>query len=241
MRLILTIFLSFLVASANQFTQQNTTISNVTKDSATIQIGSLEVGQSGIVVHNFKNDKSTILTNAIVTSSAQTSSIITFEDSKILEQSAIPTTSLKPSNGDVFILNHLYNTSLLIVPNQEAKIKIKKKYSNNNFIDIDIFASFLKINDTPIPKKEDITNFSKHNNIGTVYIQAENQLHIVDVLSFKVIKSESLKVDCNKTQSPFFTNVQDIRTPFFSWFAKERIDNYDKYYTNLIGINNDRK
>ena len=241
MKLIFTIFLSFLIANASQFTEQKTIMSDVTKETATIPIGSLSIGQSGVVVHDFKENKLSILTNAIVTASSSDSSTITFEQSKILEQDAIPTTNLEPKDGDIFILNHLYNTSLLIVPNHESMVEIKTKYNENNFIDSDIFAAYLKINDTPVPEKEDIVNFAKHNNIGTIYIEANSKLNILDTLSFKIIKSENLSLESNATESPFFTNVEDIKTPFFSWFAKEKVDNYHEHYSNLIGANNDRK
>lgn len=230
-----------LVSNANQLKQQITTINSVTKTSAIIPIGSLVKGQSGIIIHDFKDDKSSIIASAIVTSSSANSSTISFEKIDIFNQTAIPTTNSKPTKGDTFILNHLYNTSLLIVPNHNAKVIIQKRYPNNNFIDIDIFAAFLKINDKPVPTKEDIVNFSKHNNIGTLYLQTNDKLHIVDVLSFQVVKTESLVLDSNKTQSPFFTNVQDIKTSLFSWFSQENIKDYHKYYTNLIGIKNDRK
>jgi hypothetical protein len=230
-----------LIVNANQFTQKETIISNVTKKSAMIPLGSLKVGQSGVIIHNFGQGKSSILTNAIVKSSTKNSSEILFDNSIVLKQPAIPTTNRLPSNGDKFILNHLYNTSLLIAPNYETVIEIQTKYPKINFIDIDVFGAYLKMNNIPVPKKEDFITFSKHNNIGSVYISVNNTLHIVDVLSFKVLNSEVLTIEDNATQSPFFTNVRDIKTPFFSWFVKEKIDDYHKYYTNLLGISNDRK
>ena len=53
MKLIFTILLGFLIVHANQFTQKETIISNVTKHSAVIPLGSLKVGQSGVIIHNF--------------------------------------------------------------------------------------------------------------------------------------------------------------------------------------------
>jgi len=233
MKLLIMICLSLFTINAITLQQQTTTIYNVTKTNANIAIGNLQIGQSGVIVHNFKNNKSSILAEAIVTKTDKNSSTIKFIKTDILKQDAIPTTNLKPNNNDIFVLNHLYNTSLLIVPNYTAKIKIENIFYKTSFLNSDIFAAWLKMNNIPVPTKEDVQQFAKKNNIGTIYIQSSNKLKIIDTLSFKVIQTIPLKVDDNKTQVPFFTNVQDIKTSPFSWFTKEKIENYNKYWTDL--------
>jgi hypothetical protein len=230
-----------LFVNANQFEQKNTTISNTTKTTATIPIGKLSIGQSGVIVHEFQDNKSLILLNAVVINSSKDSSTIQFVETNILKQSAIPTTNKKPSNGDTFVLNHLWTTSLLIAPNFEAKNRIENAYYLNNFIDIDIFAAWLKINNAPVPTKNDFQEFTQKNNIGTLFIQLKNKLYIVDSTSFKVIHERDITIEDKTKALPFFTNVQDIKKGLFSWFSQNSIKNYNNYYENLIGINNDRK
>jgi len=239
MKLILTFFLTFLFVNASQFEQKELPLFNVNKKTATINIGSLTIGQSGVVIHKFNNNRSIILTKAIVTKTNVQNSTITFDDSNIIKQEALPRTNVKPSNKDLFLLNHLWSTTLLITPNFEAKQKITTAYYKNNFIDTDIFAAWLKINSTPVPNKDDFQKFTSYNNIGTIFIQLENQLYIVDAVSFKVLEQRKIKIEDKKMQVPFFSNVQDITKGVFSWFSPSKIDNYDKYYKNLIGIKND--
>ncbi|HIP55480.1 MAG TPA: hypothetical protein EYG97_00490 [Arcobacter sp.] len=240
MKLIFTILFSFLFLNANPFEEKTLNLYNTTQTTATIKIGSLVIGQSGIIIHKFKNNKSTILTDAIVTNSNKLESTIEFLNTTVLKQTAIPTTNLNPSNDDKFVLNHLWTTSLLLTPNFESKQRIKKAYYNNNFIDTDIFAAWLKINNTPVPKKEDIQKFTSYNNIGSIFIQAGKKLYIIDAVSFKVIQERDILIKSEKVQVPFFSNVQDIEKSTFSWFSPAKIDNYNEYYTNLLGINNDR-
>ena len=208
MKIIITIFLTLLFANANKFEQKQTAIYNTNEKTAIIKVGMLSLGQSGIIMHKFENKKSMILTNAIVTESNDNNSTITFVKSDILIQNALPLTNVKPSNKDIFVLNHLWTTSLLITPNYESKQRISNAYYKNNFIDTDIFAAWLKINSTPLPTKEDFKKFTLANNIGTIFVQLENKLYIVDAISFKVIEERNILIKDKKMQVPFFSNVQ---------------------------------
>jgi len=241
MKITILVLLSMVFLNAINLNKQQTNITDVNNTTATIKIGDLKIGQSGIVVHRFDNKRSIILTNAIVVSSDKNSSKIKFIQSDILHQDALPTTTLIPKDKDLFVLNHLYDTSLLIVPNYEAQQKIIKLYPTNNFIDIDIFASELKMQNSPLPTKSQIVKFAKHNNLGTIFIDISNRLYILDVLTFKVIDIKDLDIKDKKIQVPFFTNVQDIKISMWNWFGEEKIKDYDRYYGKLIGIKDDRK
>ena len=241
MKFIISIFFMIAFANANQFEQKELQLFNTTEETSTIKIGSLTLGQSGIVMHTFKNKKSIILTNAIVIKSNEQNSTIKFVESNILVQDALPFTNVKPSNDDIFVLNHLSTTSLLISPNFEANQRISNAYYKNNFLNIDIFAAWLKVNNSPVPSKEDIMAFAASNHIGTIFIQVASKLYIIDAVSFKVIQTRDIKIKDTKEKVPFFSNVQNITKSMFAWFSPSKIENYKEYYTNLIGINNDRK
>ena len=103
---------------------------------------------------------------------------VIIKQNNILTQDALPTTKFKVQNNDLFILNHLYNVSLLIVPNKQSKNIIKHNYSRQTFINEDFFASHLKLNETPIPTKKIIQDFCTNQQIGTIFIAVNNILYI---------------------------------------------------------------
>jgi hypothetical protein len=216
---------------------QETKLYDIKNNQAKISLQNLTVGQSGIIVHKTLKNK-IIIDQAVITQSNDSYSTIKFLKQDILPQNAIPTSKLKPRDGDMFVLNHLYQTSLLIVPNLETKKYILDIYSKQNFLNEDFFASYLKLINEPIPTKEDILAFTKKQQIGTIFVVVQEKLFIVDSLSFKVIDSVDIKVEDNSTQSPFLTKIDKITRSFFDFGAK-KIENYNKYYLKLLGITND--
>jgi len=209
-------------------------LNNSTKNSATIDGIKIQLGVSGIVIHHYNNDNNIILNNAIVTKSNDNSSVITFNNNVILKQDAIPTTKLMPQDGDIFIANYLYNSSLLIVPNLKAKQIIQDIYPKQNFINEDFFATILKMDKTPIPTKKEIQKFCLENQIGTIFFVIENKLYIVDAISFKIVYTQKLQYIDNSTSVPFFTKIKDIKKGFWDIFNKNKIDDYNSYYRTLI-------
>ncbi|MGK0256151.1 MAG: hypothetical protein ACI81I_000761 [Arcobacteraceae bacterium] len=242
--LLISLTLNFLFATINlqmqtakifDVTAKTAKIFDVTAKTAKINISNVTVGQSGIVLKEIDNN-SIILSQAFIQQSNETGSIIEFIDNKVLFQDAIVTSLLKPSNNDKFILNHLYSTSLLIVPNEKAKDSVKELYPNQNFLNEDFFASHLKLNNTPIPTKKIITAFAQSQQIGTIFIVVQNNLYIVDSLTFKVINTQQIKNDETENKVPFFTKINDIKTTIFS-FGANKIKDYNLYYLKLLGLN----
>ena len=107
-------------------------ILNVTDEGATINVGNLRVGQSGIVQHFYENNRTLIVANAYVTSSNPTASTLKFLPFTDLKQNALPTSNRKPETGDVIIMNYMYDASLIIAPSQDAFSATREKYKNNN-------------------------------------------------------------------------------------------------------------
>ncbi len=211
-------------------------ISNVNNNKATINIGNLIVGQSGIILHTYNDENTVILATAIVLETSTNNSTLLLSNSSLLSQDALPTTSLKVKDGDTFILNHLYNSSLLIVPNYETSQSIKSIYSDQNFVNPDLFAAYLKISNKPVPKKKDFQDFCKVQDIGTIYIAVENYFYIIDVNSFKILKKTRLRVSDTTTQAPFFTKVEDIKKSFWTFWNSDakKIEDYNAFYLALI-------
>jgi len=224
---------SFLLLNASDFKQEELKISNVHNNKATINKGSLKIGQSGVIVHKFLDNKKIILKKAYVSSSNNNSSLITIKNDEILKQDSIATTNLKVQNNDIFILNFMYDVSLLIVPNFEAYKTIKTAFSNN-FINSDLFAGYLKIKQRPVPLKEDFIEFTKNNHIATIYIVIDSKLYILDASTFKIVDIKKLNIINKQFQTPFYTNIQGIKKSLFNFTSKEKIKNYKEYYLNLI-------
>jgi len=191
-----------------------TKIEQTTQNTAKINLAYLKVGQSGAIVKKV-GDKYLIVSSATVIDSNKNGSTIKFIDIDLLKQEALPTSTLTPSNGDTFVLNHLYNTSLLIVPNTKAKKMIIENYNKQNFLSEDFFASYLKLTNTPIPLKKDIQDFCQKQQIGTVYIVVRNNLYILDALSFTIIDTIDIAVNDGRTQMPFYTKIEEIEEGIF--------------------------
>ncbi len=208
-------------------------ISNARGQKAQIDIGNLIVGQSGIIVHEYKNNDSLVVADAVVESTSKDKSILNLSKATILVQNAIPTSNLQPQDGDSFILNHMYNSSLLIIPNNETFKTIKSLYPKQNFLDSDIFAAHLKVNSLPVPEQNDIQKFCKDYDLGTIFIAVKNNLYILDTNSLKVLDTIQLDIDDKSTQTPFFTKVQDIKKQFWN-FGDDEISNYDEFYLSLV-------
>jgi hypothetical protein len=234
------LFLIFLIGSTLFATdifdtsQKTTTILDIDKNKATIGLGDLIVGQSGVIVHKFDDNHSAILANFYITSSNKQTSQIKILKDKVLLQDAVPTVNLTPQKGNIVVVNHIYKSSLLIVPNFETSQQIKNLYKNQNFLNPDIFAAYLKINYIVRPQKEDFVKFCKDNTIGNIFIAIKDKLYIVDIYSFKILYTNDIISNNDKIVLPFFTKVKDIQSSMLDWSSP--VKDYNKYYSKLIGV-----
>jgi len=215
-----------------EFKKNELVIYDVTDSTAKVKVGNLRIGQSGIIVNDISGNY-TIITQGTVIKTEKEYSVIEFVDSKLLKQDAIPTLKVKPTNSDLFVLNHLYESSLLIVPNIKSKKVIKKNFPNQNFLSEDFFASYLKVNDNPVPSKQDIIEFCSLQEVGTIFIVIKNKLYIIDALSFKTIDEIDVPINDFNTQLPFLTRITEIETGLFD-FGATSIGNYNEFYLSLI-------
>ena len=207
-------------------------IFDVTPTTAKINITNLNIGNSGIIIKKINNN-TMIITQAVVINSNKKNSTLKFIDKDIIQQKAIPTTKQIPKNGDQFIINHLYKTSLLIVPNVKAKKNVIDLYPTQNFLNEDFFASHLKIIQQPVPTKETISNFTQSQQIGTIFIVVNEKLYILDSITFKVIDTINLTYNDKSTNVPFLTKIDNIKQGFWD-FSADSIKDYNAYYLQLL-------
>ena len=215
-----------------------TKIENIDDNKSTINIGNLIIGQTGIVVHIYDNDKRLIVSNAKVISSNSNSSIVEFFKFDDLKQDALPTTKRMVEKGDVLVLNYMYNSSLLIAPTLDSFQTVRENFKLNNFLHSDIFAAKLKVDNNPYPTKEDIQKFAIQQNLGTIFFVLDNKIFIVDTKTFTVLQTYAYAYESNEKQKPFYTRVEEIEESIFdfSFFSDKKSLSYDDYYKRILGI-----
>lgn len=216
-------------------------VENIENNKTTIKIGNLMIGQTGIVVHIFNNDKKLIVSNAKVISSNSDSSIVEFFKFEDLKQDAVPTSKRIVEKGDVLVLNYMYNSSLLITPTLESFQAVRENFKLNNFVHSDVFAAKLKIEHNPYPTKEDIQNFAIEQNLGTIFMVIENKVFIIDTKTFTILESYMIDYQKNEEIKPFYTRIEEIEETIFSWsyfdfFSNKKDMSYTEYYKKILGI-----
>jgi len=248
-------------------------LSNVTNNTATIAIGNLKIGQSGIIQHKYEDGNSIIISSAYVQSSTSNSSVIKFIPFFDLKQNAIPTSNRVVENNDIFILNYMYNQSLLITPNIDTFRTVRGKFQDNNFVHSDIFGAYLKSEYRPLPTQKIIQEFALSQNLGTIFLVIKSDLYILDSRTFTVLNKQKIANISSKTQIPFYTRIENIESNIFtsdiwSWLdfsvitdfldddrteeeilygdlaqnkSKDGQINYNTYYSNILGLNNDKQ
>jgi hypothetical protein len=213
-------------------------IENIQDNKSTINVGNLIVGQSGIVVHIYDNDKRLIVSNAKVISSNSNTSVVEFFKFDDLKQDALPTSKREIEVGDVLVLNYMYNSSLLITPTLDSFQSVRDNFKLNNFIHSDIFAAKLKINNKPYPTKEDFQSFAIEQNLGTIFFALDNKVYIVDTKTFTILESYSFTYENSEIKMPFYTRVEEIEESIldFSFFSDKKELSYDEYYKRILGL-----
>ena len=215
-------------------------IENIENNSTIIEIPNLTVGQSGIVVHIYENDKRLIVSNAKVINSDNKGSKIEFFAFDDLKQDAIPTSKRGVQKGDILLLNYMYQSSLLIAPTQELFQLVSANFKYNNFLHTDIFAANLKVNATSLPTKKSLQEFAIKQNLGTIFIIVNDKVNILDTKTFSILSQYDIVYEKNNLQMPFFTRVENIEDDIFSFsipfLSEKKPDNYEEYYKYILGI-----
>ena len=216
-------------------------IDNIANNKSTINVGNLIVGQTGVVVHIFDNDKKLIVSNAKVISSNSNSSVVEFFKFEDLKQNAVPTSKREVVNNDMLILNYMYNSSLLITPTLDAFQTVRDNFKLNNFVHSDIFAARLKVDHNPYPTKEDIQNFAIEQNLGTIFMVIENRVYVIDTKTFTILANYSVSYEKNGSTMPFYTRIENIEETifilsYFDFFSGKGSMSYNDYYKRILGI-----
>lgn len=194
-----------------------TRLQNVNGENATINIGNLRVGQSAVIQHNFENGKRMLVSNAYVTASNSNSSQLKLMPFLDLKQNALPTSNRKAIDGDIAIVNYMYDSSLIVAPSRDAFIATREKYKDNNFLHSDLFASRLKTDGEPLPSKETIQDYAISQNLGTIFFVIDSTIYVVDTKTFAILQKDNISYNfVEDKQMPFYTRVEKIEKNLIS-------------------------
>ena len=213
-------------------------IENLQNNQTTINVGNLIIGQSGVVIHIYDNDKRLIVANAEVIESNESTSVIKFSKFNDLVQEAIPTSNRTVEKNDILVLNYLYTASLLIAPDLDTFQTIRSNFKYNNFLHSDIFATKLKQDNMPYLTKKYLQKYAISQNLGTIFIVVNQNIYVLDTKTLKILTSYKISYDSKKTEMPFYTRVTDIETSNLDIeiFSDRKDVSYDEYYTRMLGL-----
>lgn len=234
---ILMLLFSFAFSAEFYMREYKTPIISIDNDTATIiDSPDIIVGSSGIIMHRFSEQSSSIIARASVISKGGGFAKIRFEVFDTLEQSALPIPGVAPVTNDMVILNYLYHRSVIIVPNKEIYDEIIGAFKDITFIHPDIVGAYLSYAYKPNPSRDDFRKMCSQSAAGLIFFAMDKRSVFADCQSFKVIK-EFKTGEVQYYQLPFYTRVRDIDTIFYK-LDSEHINNYDAHYENLLEENN---
>ena len=203
-------FILIIFTTIYLFAYQTTTIITTNSTKNAIIDKNIKKGLTGYVIHN----------------KIMIAKVISLGNNKVkylplvkLKNEALATPNIIPKGGDEIIFNLYNKRGLIIAPNQNIYINIKKMNPNIKFINSDIFATYF----TTKPTKEDFIKFCNEFNIGIIYFILDKK-YIVDSNSFIILNEENIKTAPYK--QPFFANYNKFTDSFFSSTPSNWIDYY---------------
>lgn len=237
------IFLFFSLLSSYQdkplFEEYKTTLDTVHKNMATIADSpKIEIGASGIVVHRFGEQSSTILAKATVLAKDGIKALLELTPYDALEQNTFPKAELIPTSGDEVKLNYLYNRALIITPNYDYYKTVVNYFNIFDWIHPDIVAAHLAKESIPNPDRKKFLEICNKNLAGLVFFGVDEKGYFVDCASFTILKTVSLPEQDEESEIilPFYSRISsNIRD---SWFVLNgaKVNNYELHYKALLGI-----
>jgi len=205
-------------------------IINSSQRTATIKDIDVPVGSSGIVIHYFDKEHSTVVARAELIKKNK----IAYRLFDTLKQENLPTPKILPKNGDKVILNYLYDRGLIIAPNYKTYKNIINNYNEIEWLHPDLFAAELSREKNPAPTKESFKKFCNKYAVGIIYMAINNKGYFVDCYSFKKVYEEPLKIDHSEIKLPFYSRVKEIESGWFNFYGASEVKDYTNYYINLM-------
>ncbi len=195
---------------------------------------SIVVGSSGIVIHHFDKDKSSIIARAVVTKKENGFAFVKFEKFKPINQSAFPTPNIKAQKNDEIRLNYLYNRALIVAPNEKVYKKVTSYFTEIQWIHPDLMAAYLATDYKPNPSKYNFDEMCQQNTAGVIFFILDKKSYFTDCKSLKILRSYDSN-PVTEYRLPFYNRIGDIDTVFWK-ISGEKIKDYNKFYSQLLGL-----
>ncbi|MDQ1264057.1 MAG: hypothetical protein QG559_1058 [Campylobacterota bacterium] len=204
------------------------------KDEAVIQIGAIDVGMSGFVVHKIDAKHTVILKSAQIKEfdAKNKTAKIALSEFTTLDTESLPSGKWSVGVGDDVIFAFGYTRALLVAPNEEIYHRVTKG-SKVQWVHPDIFATLLSYNGHPTPLRSDFTALSDSNSIGIVFVYLNEKVFTLDAKSFKILAISEAKLEQKEVQLPFYTRVPEIRA---AWWGEgsDELEEYEPHYYELL-------
>lgn len=233
------IFLMFIIAlelSAGFFKVPVLTVDE-NASSATVEVGKIDVGMSGFIVHKIAPDHSSIIKNVTVTAYDVQSKIakLAMSDFDALQNNALPKGQWNAQAGDTVVLAFGYDRAFLIAPSEEIYDRISKS-ANIQWVHPDIFATILSFNGHPTPSKEDFDIFVFSASVGLIFLYLDEKVYTVDAKSFVILNITEAPLVQDNEVLPFYTRVEKISQSFWGWFggSSSYMNTYAPHYYELL-------
>jgi len=199
----------------------------IIKDSKDIVVGS-----SGIVMHKFSDDTTTIVARVDVINKSNGKAILNFKTYKALKQQALPLPGIAPAVGDKVILNYMYDRALIVAPNYKVYNEITRHFKNITWVHPDIMGAYLARQYRPNPDRKLFQTICRQNVASLIFFALNDESVFVDCNNFKIVKK--LKGErVRNAQLPFYTRVRGIDTSWLN-FSSKKMSSYSNYYKSLI-------
>ncbi|WP_456451419.1 plasminogen-binding N-terminal domain-containing protein [Hydrogenimonas sp.] len=223
---------ALLMAGAEPRTETGT-LESVSGETATVGVGPVPKGVSGIVVHYYDQTHAAIVSSAFVTESGEGRTTLKLVPYRGLRNPNLPNVKTPPQKGDLVILGYLYDRVLPIVPNQKSLEHAHASFPKLHIIHPDIVAAELAKEKSPIPAREIFQNACEKFNLGIVMIMFSDGTDFLDCVSWvKVGHADVAAVDPQEFKQPFFNRFEEIPSPFYDW-SEHKIENFDRFYKRL--------
>ncbi len=235
LKFLLSIFLiaGVTLSASSLFKEHETKIISIKSNTALVKnFPDVKIGSSGVVVHRFTKNHSSIVAKIIVIKKIGKNLELKFIPFNDLKQDVLPVPKILPQEGDTVILNYMYNHALIIAPNYQTYRYIENKHFDINWLHPDLFAAKLFADNNPAPNRQTFQKMCKDYSFSLLYFAIKNSGYFVDCNSFKVLEKEPIKNEGN-IMLPFYSRIKDIKASWLS-FGKSKIEKYNTYYKNLL-------
>ena len=201
-----------------------------------VSINKIDIGMSGFVVHHITPQHSYVVNNVVVESfdANRSEARLKMSSFHLLDNDAVPSATYKAEVGDTVELAFGYNRALLIAPSEIIYHRITKSVQTQ-WMHPDLFATILSYTGHPSPLKSDFEKMADATSTGLLFIYLDKKIYTLDMKSFKILDISDAPLEQNKVNLPFYTRVQKIESPWWSWGeGTTEVKSYAPYYYKLL-------